>query len=253
MSFSLSENWDSVTAPSVPAGWTVDAPFVTSTTYDHTAPNSLKVGTATSGTKYYATSTSSDADGGSQVDCTTLVYFESSVSSGDSANGGLTFRCSSSTMDNSSTSCYWAYISVNTSGTGNYLKFAKIVNGTVTDLASVQNLDSGLLKGQWYGIRVLSVGVNQFNVNLTRISDSYTMNSSGNFSAASASAISLTAADISSGAYYGVAGAANTVIGSASNKIYFDEVTVSASAYVMAIPPRKPCVVRLPFQYYHPD
>lgn len=254
MSFTLLENWNTVTAPAIPAGWNVDTPFVTSTTYYFSSPNSLKLGTVTSSTRYYATSTADDTGGGSLVNMTGLVYFESAVSSGDAAAGGPMFRCSASTMDNSSTSCYWAYVAVNTSGTGYYLYFSKIVNGTVTILASVRNADGGLANGQWYAINVVSSSPSVFNVNLSRMSDGWTMNSSGFFVSSSTSAISgFSNTDIASGDFYGYAGSSSTISGSANDKVYFDDLQVNALPFSMSVRPRDPIIVRVPFQYYITD
>lgn len=250
MSYTLAENWDSVTPPALPGGWNTDAGYATSTTYSATPPNSLKLGTYP-GNVAFATNSSSDPGSGYAVDLTGFLYFEPTVSSGDSASAGVTLRCSAATMDNSTTSCYWIRVSVGTGGS-NTLKFSKIVNGVVSDLVTVTNTDSGLTRGFWYSIHVVCYGSDLFNVSLTRISDGYSFNSSGAFVSSSVSAITTTQSSIASGGYYGFASTVGTVIGNTNNKVYFDDILVNASPGIV-LPPHKPVVVKTPHQYYIRD
>ncbi|MDR3582574.1 MAG: hypothetical protein P4L67_04845 [Candidatus Pacebacteria bacterium] len=248
MAFSLVGNWDSVTPPAIPANWNNDAGMVTSAAQFFSSPNSLVLSSGTAGTKYYATSGIADPGAGATFDLTGMVYVTSSATVG-LYKVGPTMRCSAATMDNSTTSAYWVNLAYNNAFTGAHLQFDKIVNGTVTTLASVTNSDSSLIQGSWYAIRVVTYGLNIFNVTLTRMSDGYTMDSSGAFQPTSVNVISsLTASDITSGGYYGFAAQANNT----SSRVFMDDLLVNASGAIV-LPPRRPVVVPIPFQYYHPD
>lgn len=248
MPFMFTENWDSVTPPAMPANWSNDVGMVTSSAQHYSGANSLALTSGTAGVKYYATYGVSDPSGGVTFDLTALVYATATANVG-LYKVGPTMRCSAATMDNSTTSAYWVNLAYNNAFTGAHIQFDKIVNGTVTTLASVTNSDASLNLAGWYSIRVVTYGANSFNVILTRISDGYQMDSSGAFGASSVSAItSLSAPDIATGGYYGFAAQGNNT----SSRLFMDDVLVNASGAVV-VPPRKPVVVPVPFQYYHPD
>jgi hypothetical protein len=250
MPFSLVENWDSVTAPAVPAGWNNDAGMVTSTSQSNTAPNSLALTSGTAGVVYYATYATADPGNGMTLDYTAFVFVDTSASTG-LYRVGPTFRCSSATMNNTSTSCYWVNVAFNNAFTGNRIRFSKIVNGTVTDLSEVANTDLSFNRGTWYSIRTLCYGSDTFNVTLTRITDGYTMNTAGVFGLSSTPVFSsLVASDIASGAYFGLAAAgANT-----ASKLFMDSLGANASGAVVT-PPPKPKIIRIPWgcTCWHPD
>jgi hypothetical protein len=247
MAFSLYENWDLVTPPAIPANWNNHVAMSTSSSKKYTGSNSLTLTTG-SGAKYYATYGVPDPGGGAAVDITSLIYFDSSITTGD-YYAGPTFRCSAATMDNTSTSCYWVYLWYNPAPGSTALRFTKIVNGTVTFLNTTYISTGELARGVWYSIRILSYGSNLFSVSLARSSDGYTLSPSGTFGSSPSVAIpSLTASDITSGSYYGLCANAST----ATAQIFMDDLLVNASG-VLAPPPKSPLVVPIPFQYYRPD
>jgi hypothetical protein len=249
MSFTMSENWDSVTPPALPANWNNDAGMVTSSSQHYSGSNSLALTSGTAGVKYYATYGVSDPGAGATFDFTQLVYIDSSAPSGDYLVGP-TFRCSAATMNNSSTSCYWLYL-IKTVGLGSHdFRFAKIVNGTVTDLYTVFIGSGEVVVATWFAIRVITYGSNVFNVIVTRVSDGYTMDQFGAFNPTASVAISgFNATGVASGNYYGLcAAAANT-----GGKIFMDDGLVNASGGSVVLPPKRPLVVPVAFQYNRPD
>lgn len=248
MPFTLSENWDGVTAPAVPAGWNVDAPYTTSTSHPYTSPNSLVLGDSSS-VKKYATYGTADPDHGATVAISSRLYMASGSPVGLTANAGVTFRCSSATMDNSSTSCYWAYLLFDTGMLYATLYLAKIVNGTATTIASQQNDDQTVGANAWYEIAVLASG-STFNVSLRRPTDGYYMDATGYFTSTSPTYAIPAASDssIASGDYSGLCALSNR-----SGRVFFDDGTISTTSGAVILPPRAPLVVPIPFQYYHPD
>jgi hypothetical protein len=250
MPFTLSENWDGVTAPTIPVGWNVDSDYVTATVNRYSTPNSLRLNNTASGTTLYATSSSLDSGGGATIDLTSLVYVDASAVSGD-YYAGPTFRCSASPMNNTSTSCYWVRLWVNPAFAGlggATLRFSSIVNGTVTDLYSVFSGSNQVQPGYWFSIRVVSYGSDVFNVIVTRLSDGYTMNPiSGDFAPTASTAISgYHATAIASGGYNGLAADALS-----SGKIFFDDLNINTAGVVAM--PRRPVIARIPFQYFIVD
>lgn len=247
MPFTITENWDGVTAPAVPAGWNADPLYATSTAHRYTTPNALKLGTVTPGVVYYATNSAMDSGGGAVVDVTSLVYIDNIAE--DAQNYiGPTFRCSAATMDNSSTSCYWVRLYINPSTVSPYLSFASVVNGSVNDVFIVTDVSNGLVVGTWYSIRVTSGGGDLFNVSVTRMTDGYTLDPDGAFVSTPSVAIeNLHATAIPSGGYYGVAASAAT-----TDLAYFDDFLVNASMPTI-VWPRRPVIARVPFQYYVVD
>lgn len=247
MAFMLAESWDSVTPPNLPAGWNTSGGggFVTGTTPYFSSPNSLSFYGGSSGVNSYITNSASDPGGGMVLSITALVQFVSS--GGSTANRvGPTFHCSASTMDNSSTSCYWVCLE-HTSAGADFLRFMTVVNGTSTTLISIGINDT--ISTGWFMISIVSAGSNVFNVSVIRMSDGYYLNpTSGQFQSGSVAAISsYTASGIASGPYYGLACSPS----SGTSDMAMDDFLVNASGTVPTFP-RKPVVVPLPFQYYPP-
>jgi len=249
MSFTLTENWDSTTAPAVPGTWNADSQIVTSTTRFRSSPNGLTLGSGTANTKYYATYSVADTGHGATLDLTQYVYVDT-LSVPGNYNIGPTFRCSAATMDNSSTTCYWFYLNYLLPSGAQQLHFAKIVNGTVTNLYTVFCGTGEITTGQWFAIRVVCSGSNTFNVTFTRASDGWTMDQFGVFGASSSVAVvNFVNSDVASGDYYGVCAA-----GAATNsRLYMDDAWVNASGGTVILTPRRPHVVPIPFRYYRPD
>ena len=249
MAFTIAENWDGVTAPAVPVDWNVDSQIVTSTARSNSAPNSLTLGSGTSGVKYYATYSFADPAHGATMDLTQFFYIDSGANAG-TFNFGPTFRCSAATMNNSSTSCYWFYVNFIANAGSQQFRFAKIVNGTVTDLYTVFAGSAVFVPGGWYSVRVVCTGSNTFNVIITRQSDGYTMDQFGVFNASPSVAVqNFVATDITSGDYYGACFQAAIT----SSKIFMDDAGVNASGGSVILTPRKPIVISTPFRYYRPD
>lgn len=249
MSFSLSENWDSATAPALPGSWDADAEFVTSTTRSLSSPNGLTLGSGTANTKYYATYSVADTGGGATFDLTTHIYVDT-VSVPGNYNIGPTFRCSSSSMDNSTTSCYWMRLNYLLPSGAQQMHFSKVVNGTVTNLYTVYCGTGEITTGQWFALRVVCAGSDTFNVSFTRMSDGWMMDQFGVFGASSAACIvNFVDNDIASGDYYGVC----AECAATNSRVYVDDAVVNASGTSVILTPRKPHVVRPHFRFYRPE
>lgn len=249
MAFTISENWDASTPPALPAGWTTDGGSMgTTISRALSSPNSLGQVSGSTASMHYATYGTADPGGGAVFSGSASVLLYSAASVGIN-RAGITFRCSSTAMDNSSTSCYIAHL-VASGSTTFTLAFEKLVNGSITPFASVVNSDSGVVREAWYTIGVLTNGSDLFNVRLTRASDGYTMNSSGAFVNSTVDAIAgQYAPDIASGSYYGIASSANF----GSGYVYLDDYNISATSTPTIDTPRRPVIVGVPFQYFHVD
>jgi hypothetical protein len=248
--FTISEDWDGVTAPAVPSGWNVDPLYTTSSAHSYSSPNALKLGAVTPGTPYFATNSNADPGGGAVVDLTSYVYLGDIAENADNFIGP-TFRCSASTMDDSSTSCYWVRLYINPVSVSPYLAFSSVIDGVVNDVFVLTDTSNGLVPGVWFSIRVTSDGGDVFNVTVTRLSDGYTLNSDGAFTSTPSVAIAnLHATAVASGAYYGVAAATAT-----SDLAYFDDFNVNSEAPPPPelVYPRRPVIARVPFQFYIVD
>lgn len=246
MSFTLSENWDSVTAPAIPGTWNVDSQIVTSTTRFRSSPNGLTLGSGTADTKYYATYSVADSGAGATFDITQFIYVDSLTVPGN-YDIGPTFRCSAATMNNSSTTCYWFYLHYVLPTGSQQFRFAKIINGAVTDLYTVYSGTGEITTGQWLSIRVICTGSNTFNVTITRDSDGWTMDQFGVFkSTPSVAVVNFVNSDVASGGYYGMCASATAT----NSRIYMDDAVANASGGTVILTPRLPTIVPIPFRCY---
>jgi hypothetical protein len=242
MSFTLSENWDGVTAPAIPSGWVADSALVTSSVQKYTSPNSLL---SNSNGNYYAINSSADAGGGQTVDITSTCYIETPPTTGSYFMGPL-FRCSSTNMTSGGASCYFVNMHCQNNMSTVDVQFSSLIAGVQTDIASVSCVFGEVVSSHWYLIHVTTPGTNTFDVTVTRASDGWYLNPSGSFQSGAVSVISgLSATTVASGPYYGLAAWADN----SSMNIYQDDFTVNATATTI-IYPRKPVIARVPFQYY---
>ncbi len=253
MSLSKTENWDSVTAPAIPSGWNVsNAAVVTETLQKYSGANALGLNSGGAGTKYYCTY---GTDDGSSTNSTAVTVIGTAqilfgVVGPGSYKTGLHFRGSASTLDNSSTSTYVAYIDSDNTGAATF-NLAKIVSGTLTTLGSAVTIPTNM-NGGWYSITASGTfggGANSFSLYLQRISDSYYLTSGGAWAAPMAAAITSSNYDLTTGPYHG------TFLSSQSGaNVYSDDW--SLASYGAATVPRPGAnihLVRLPAQYWTED
>lgn len=244
MALSYSQNWDGVTAPAIPSGWNVDSQFVTSSSTSYTASNSLSLLSGSSGVLYWAAYGTDDGSSTDPVVIAVSSWVKLTNFSGSSGEyaGGVVFRGSASTFNNTNTTQYLAFIS-SVSVTDVYkVVFAKVVNGTYTEIASVATTDFGLFL--WYQVAVdftrSSGGANSTSVAVRRSSDNWYMNSSGGFQSGSAYALTSSDNSISQGGYGGVFAEA-----ASSERVWLDSYSfVSSPPSTSAV--RRPNLVPRP-------
>jgi hypothetical protein len=207
------ENWDGVSAPAVPAGWTVSSPLVTSSSPTGgisplSPPNVLAAAATGTNTEYPATYDIADSANGN-----VNVYASfNAASTTNNQTFGVFARGSAYPIVLGSSSFYWAQLSPNASACRLYA----VVSGTETLLASV-SLSSPLSDVDWYELQ-LSCQNNVIAVIVTNQGTGNTLNSSGNFvSGPTQIAISVTDSSVSGSGYAGL------TLQSRSDNAYTDE------------------------------
>lgn len=226
MSLNFTQNWDGVTAPSVPAGWNADAAMVTTAAKFVSSPNGLFLNDSSNSKKYctYATSSGDDFAIG---DLSTAVQVALGGVDTFAYKGGISYRASSATISDASGVYYWAYI--NFGGGSPSLRLASVNNGTVTDIVTVSTVAS--IDNVWLTINVRCSSTTH-QVSLVRQSDGQYMNSSGNFGTTPTYAINTTNATISTGNYCGLVASGQTN----NNRVYFDDFSAVSQAPNQVIP-----------------
>jgi hypothetical protein len=206
------ESWDGVTAPSIPAGWTVSSPVKTdaSPTGGISPLSSLNVlACATSGTNthYPATYSTPDSAGG-------IVLVMASFNAATTTNNqtfGVFARGSAYPLVIASSTFYWAQLSPN----GLTCRLYSVVGGTQTVLATVI-LGASLSTNLWYNVSLQCEG-SSITVQVTRASDGYFLNNSGTFAAVGANAIAVVDTSVTGSGYAGL------TLQSRSDNAYSDE------------------------------
>lgn len=206
------ENWDGVTAPAIPSGWTVSSPLETTSSPTGgvsplSSPNVL--GATPGGSNSHLPATYSVADGNSG---NVLVYASfAAASTSNNQTFGVFARASAYPVVIGSSTFYWAQLSTS----GQVCRLYGVVGGVESNLASV---DTGFLlaDGIWYQLQ-LSCEQSTISVSVSRASDGYWLNSSGSFQASPAVAITVTDTSVTGSGYAGV------TLQSRSDNAYTDE------------------------------
>jgi hypothetical protein len=196
------ELWDGVTAPAIPSGWNVDANFSTSSGFTPvSSPNVLLLASgATTATNFYATWGTADGNSGY---VTVSGYVQFGV--GNKERLGVTARGSASTLNNSSTSFYACYLSLNPNfpALNSLVQIVKIVNGTETSLvAGTTVLGSRFTTGAWYQV-IFSLNGPTLSCQVVRVSDGFYLQTSNAFGAGAATYLTVTDATIGGSGYAG--------------------------------------------------
>lgn len=207
MSLNKSEGWDSVTAPAIPAGWNMDAQLVTSASQYYSPLNSLSPTSGAAAVDYYGSWNADDGSGTDPVSIVMQCKVKLTNSGLTDYYGGIIWRGSAATFNNSSTSQYLAVCWSNlTIGYDRFI-FGKIVNGGWTQFASVQ-LSAPFGTTGWYEINLVFSGggaiVNSTQLYLRRMADGYWLTSSGGWQTLQTAAITSADNSITTGAYSGV-------------------------------------------------
>jgi hypothetical protein len=223
---SVTETWDSVTAPSIPSGWNVsDAAVVTENTAVYSGTNALSL-SSPGGSQYFATYATDDGTGSSSFNLSLsgvcrIPFF------GFAANfAGIAFRGSSSTLS-MGTNCYVAYMLSQNTFNGDVFIFGKVTGSTLNQITTVV-LTSNWGTSGWYTIGVSMTGngtsTNSINLSVIRASDGFYLDSSGNFGSSFANVVTSSDTSILTGGYSGV-----MLHASASGRAVCDTWTLSSS------------------------
>lgn len=215
-----SENWDGVTAPAIPAGWTVDSQLQTSTSSSPTSsPNSLVYAPASANAAIvpHATWSTPDTSSGN-VQVSATVRFADNAGSGGEQQVWVFARAQSIVLNATGTNSayYAAGIGRNPSGSqGLFLQ--RVRNGTTTWLGSTGA--SAFADALTYRITLRAHG-SALAATCQRLSDGFWLSSSGAFvSDPQNSTVALAATDSSlpavSGGYAGAAFYFSTTAGGA--------------------------------------
>ena len=198
------QNWDGVTAPALPTGWTYDTNFDTSTTVANSALNSLRcTGMATVKCAYYS---SQDTNGGNET-VSSLVYVTST-----GVQARLIARATVAPVGAAGT-YYYANLKV---GTG--LSLNKRIVGVGSIIGSPVGTTAFAVNTQ-YLIAFTPSGTSM-SITCQRVSDGFYLTSAGAFAAGAATCISTT--DSSIPAAVGWAGVSSNAA-SVSDIVYFDD------------------------------
>lgn len=196
-----SENWDSVTAPAIPGGWTVDSPLATATTLaPSSAPNSLVFPAASgNGGIYFATWGTQDGASG-EVQVSATIRFANGTASTE--QDVMVFaRGSQAATAWNTVSLYVLTLGMGSSPNGLLLQ-KRIAAATTTIGASVGG--SALANGTNYRITLKCQGTT-ITGTCQRLSDSFWLNSGGTFQSSPATALVATDSSITGQGYAGAA------------------------------------------------
>jgi len=219
---SYSENFDGVTAPAIPAGWNTDAVWVTNGTQFHSSPNSLRSNDNTNVFKW-ATYGTADSLNGASLNLSCYVYFPTSATTSQ-FQYGITYRCNAATMNNTSTRCYAFRVRDNPGNGTGFTALVSISNGTATTILEHANSDGSFAGMGWLWMNAIVTSTSH-TLYIQRVSDSFWLNSSGNFLGAFAAAISTTDSTYTTGDYFGVVSLSPFSGGGQS--IYYDDFSIN--------------------------
>ena len=226
MSLNITQNWDGVTAPAIPAGWNADSQMITSTARYTSSPNCMYLNDSAN-TKRYVTYGTSSGDDFAVATLSTTVFLAIGGVDGFTYKGGISYRASSGTISNATGVYYWAYF--NWGGGAPELRLASVNNGTVTDITT--RSITGTVDNVWMTIQARCSGT-LHQVAFIRNSDGYYLDNTGNFVSGATYAISTTNATITTGNYCGLVASGQTNL----NRVYLDDFSVTSQAANQVIP-----------------
>ena len=224
------QNFDGVTAPALPSGWTFDARMQTSTSYSTSSPNALELVATTSATYGFATFNTLDGNWGNVVVQCNLLYDPLPGLTGD-AIAGVVARASATPIVTTSGSFYLAVLDF----VGAQVRLYSYVSGTATAIATL-NVSGGFTATAWYALSMALNG-SQITVSVQRLSDGFWINGSGVWSASVAGAIAVTDSSIpAASGYSGIAFQSNQV----AQNPYADDWSLTAIATTCRPNPSSP-------------
>ncbi len=207
------ENWDGVSAPSIPAGWTVDAQLTTTSSPTGgisplSSPNVLAGEPSVPGPIEAATYDTPDSASGN-----VLVYASFNIAAtGTTQVWGVFARSSACPVVVNSSNFYWATLSP----TASTCELYTVVGGTATPIGSVS---VALSSDNWYQLQLSCQG-STISVTVVNGSNGYFLDASGNFISTATVAISVTDTSVTGSGY---AGLTLQDKGASGDAIYSDE------------------------------
>jgi len=207
------ENFDGVTAPALPGGWTFGASLVTSASPTGgispiSGSNVLALLAPGNNTHEFGVWGTPDSNSGNVV---VSGHFNAAATTANQTFGVIA-RASATSVGSASGTYYWAQLSPN----GLICRLYSVVAGSQTAIQSVTL--SSLAEPAWYFIR-LSCNGSALTVEVQRESDGHWLNSGGSFQSAAAVAISATDSSVTGAGYAGL------TLQSRSDNAYADDWT----------------------------
>lgn len=233
------ENFDGVTAPAVPSGWTFDASLVTTASFlggvtPTSSPNTAAVIANAALTNFFGTFGTIDSVAGFvsvQANFNCSAAFASTP-----AVFGLTARSSVNAVVQASSTFYWLKLTVAAAG---QFQLLSVTAGTPTTLATVNS--ASLAAATWYQV-LFTLNGTMLQASCQRLTDSLWLRADGSFGTQTA-AINLTDSSISGAGYAGFSLEAKTI------SSYCDDWSFN-SLSAPAVPPNHPVVGRVPYGFY---
>ena len=216
------------------AGWNlqsqVQLTVVGSGAYSPT--HALRLVGGANGTRYFGTWGTQDGRTGnvSITGHVKLAYVNPVV--GASADAGLTFRGSASSLNNTDTSFYMVRVLSVFNGVAS-LRLSRTVNGSMTNLATL-NVPDGFDQASYFEITALVTGTSSAAIAITvkRISDGFYLASSGNWQLAAGTAMNFTdsTAPLTGSSYHGYVFNANS-----NFTLEADDFTINAATLTPSV------------------
>lgn len=223
MTVIASLNFDSVTAPALPAGWNASSiNIVTTTLQALSAPNSLTQVVGTDQVELFTKATADGNGGNVQIDVAFAI-------NSDSADGYVVARCDATPAPNT---LVFAHLDVTSGATTYGFYLGDYVSGTKTERAfSGNGTLTNFVANTWYLMRFIVSG-SSLSLQVIRDSDGFYLQSDFTFAAGQHVLITATTPVAAASGYYGV-GFFKASATTATKVVYLDNLVVSTAA-----PPR---------------
>jgi hypothetical protein len=220
MALTVSENFDGVTAPATPSGWTFGSPIATTTSPVYSLNNSAGLSSGTASTNYFAMYSTGDAATNSW---TIRAKIRMDVSG---SFGGLVFGATSATP--SAGSYYMVYTRAHTIGNQNRLRFAKVEFPTSEAQIKTAVPSNQFTLTQWYDMSVTGTyasGTTSIAVTLIDLSNNFYLDeATGDFQSGVTTALNSSDSGAIAPNFYGI------VFNSSSGSgVYADDFTLNAT------------------------
>jgi hypothetical protein len=217
MAFSVTQNFDGVSAPNLPTGWTYGVSLVTTASTNFSAPNSLTMSGGISHEIDMAVYSTTDTSATSWTISCVVSLTQSNSYAGP---------CWNSSSDGST--CYYGKIAYSSTGSAQYVEIIKRVSSSETILATIQPGVSFLTSGRWY---TFAMSGSQSGATMTMTAtvvdstNGYYLTSSGTWQAGATNAFSLSDGSGVTPNYFGVALSSAT----GGSTVFADNISITTS------------------------